>query len=83
MKILDGITEKDTDELAEDIANDLKIFAVNTLYRPVGFSFDRGMNKVIMEQLREGHTVAVLKIYEPQDLPENQLAGGRSKHLIN
>lgn len=77
------VESTDVERLADEIAGDLKIFGVTKLFQTVGFGFDRDLNKMIMEQLREGHTVAVLKMYEPQDLPENHIVGEQPKRIIN
>lgn len=80
MKEIDTLNH---DELVEHIAGELKIFDVSKLYHSVGFGLDKGLNQIILERLRAGETVAVLKVYEPRDLPENQVSGDRARQFIN
>lgn len=80
MKEIDGLNHE---ELAEHIAGELRIFNVSKLHHSIGFKFDKKLNQAVMERLRAGETVAVLKVYEPQDLPENQVVGNQTKRFIN
>lgn len=76
-------TQETIEQAVEGLADEFKLFGVKRLYRAVGFKFDGGLNQLIMEHLRNGETVAVMKIYEPRDLPENQTVGDQAKRFIN